>query len=274
MAKLDVVLLTGGVIGVELAQRLLEIPEVGSLTVVTTKLGRKPAGWLDKARGIHRLEGPPGLLRAAAERIRRPQLRTAGAELAELLARRCPGVRHLHYDDYHRADCLDQLRALAPDLGVVVATYLLRSSVFAIPRLGCLNLHMGRAPEFRGSSPGFYEMLEGVPEVGVTIHRVSDRLDAGGILLQEGFPLDLAPAGDPVAYLQRYQREVLVPNGARMMADAVARLARGEAGESTQDLTRGRTRRRATYAQKQELRRVVAGRRKGSATLTLRSRDS
>ena len=70
-------------------------------------------------------------------------------------------------------------------------------------------------------------MLEGVAEVGVTVHRVTETLDGGNILLQERFPLDIAPSGDPVQYLRRYVAETLCPNGARMMAAAVVALARG-----------------------------------------------
>jgi methionyl-tRNA formyltransferase len=102
--------------------------------------------------------------------------------------------------------------------------------------------------------------MAGVPEVGVTVHRVDDGLDSGPILLQRGFPLDAAPEGDPMHYLGRLQREVLIPAGAAMMAEAVRLLARGEAVEVPQTAG-GRPHRRATWAQQRALRRVVAGRR-------------
>ena len=126
------------------------------------------------------------------------------------------------------------------------------------------NLHLGHAPEFRGSSPAFYELLEGVPAVGVTIHRVSEKLDAGPILLQESFPLDLVPEGDPVSYVRWYQAEVLVPNGVRMMAEAVRRLAHGRTEERGQPPGTTPTRRRATYRLKRELRHRIAMRRADS----------
>lgn len=170
-------------------------------------------------------------------------------------------MRRLHCPDLHAPESIEQLRALAPDLGVVFGCYKLRPAVFAIPRLGSVNLHLGRAPEFRGSSPGFYEMLEGVPEVGVTVHRVSETLDGGDILLQETFPLELAPPGDPVKYLRRYRLGVLVPQGERMMAQVVAAMARGPVPERVQDHTRARTRRHASWRLQRELRRRVAGRR-------------
>ncbi len=61
-----------------------------------------------------------------------------------------------------------------------------------------------------------------------------------------------------------YQRETLLPNGARMMAEVVAGLSRGPVAEQHQDTARAQTRRRATWRQKRELRRVVEARRRGA----------
>jgi methionyl-tRNA formyltransferase len=255
---LDVVVLTSGTIGIDVAARVAALPEVRSLMIVTSPVGRDRTPLLTKLRNIYRFEGARGVLDAARARLRRSPQAVA---MAELVRARCPSAGHLHVSDFHDPAFHERLRALAPDLGVVVATYRLRPAVFTIPRLGCLNLHLGRAPEFRGSSPGFYEMLQGVGEVGLTIHRVTETLDGGNILLQDSCPLDLAPPGDPVEYLRRYQREVLVPAGARLMADAVARVARGRTVDRPQDQHLARTYRRATYTLKQELRRVVAERR-------------
>jgi methionyl-tRNA formyltransferase len=104
-------------------------------------------------------------------------------------------------------------------------------------------------------------MLEGVPSVGVTIHRITEGLDAGPILAQESFPIELAPEEDPVSYVQRYQAEVLIPNGSRMMAEAVSQLARGRIEERPQPPGAPPARRRATYQLKRELRRRVERRR-------------
>jgi methionyl-tRNA formyltransferase len=181
--------------------------------------------------------------------------------LADEIARRLPSAVHLHFPDLHQPECLAYVRSLRPDLGLVFACYRLRRALFAIPRLGTLNLHLGKAPEFRGSSPGFYEMMAGVAEVGVTVHRVDDGLDSGPIVLQGTFPLDVTPAGDPVRYLQRLQRDVLVPAGAAMLAEAVSLEARGQVVEVAQTSSGTRPRRRATWAQHRELRKVVAARR-------------
>ena len=256
---LAVVVLTCSPMGVEVAARLAGLPAVRSLTVVTTCAARRRQGLAEKARAILRYEGPPGIVRAALARARRGGTRDS---LAEEVAARCPGAAHLHFDDLHAPTARVRLEALGADLGVVAGNYLLRPEVFTIPRLGCLNLHLGRAPEFRGSSPSFYEMLEGVPEVGITVHRVTASLDGGPVLAQELFPLELAPEGDPLAYLQRLLTETLIPNGARMMAAAVAGLAGGPVRERVQPAAGRRPRRRATWRLKRELRRRVRARRR------------
>jgi formyl transferase-like protein len=264
MAGLDLVLLTSRPVGVELAAVLLCLPEVRTLTLVTTRVVPRQS-LARKLRRMYLHDGPGGLLRATLARVRRPSA-SAREELSDLVARQCPGVAHIHCDDLHAPESVARLRALAPDLGIVFATYRLKPEVFGIPRLGCLNLHLGRAPEFRGSSPGFYEMLQGVPEIGVTVHRVTEGLDEGAILLQEVMPLDIAPAGDPLEYLQRYLGEVVIPRGIRLMATAVERLARGISDERIQ-LPGTPPRPRATYRQQQELRRRVAERRTGSVDI-------
>lgn len=256
--SLSVVVITSAGMGVELAAKLALLPEVRALTVVTTRVMPGSRSLWQKLRGIYQADGFAGVLRSAASRIRPFAPST---DLARRIAQRCPTARHLHCDDLHAPDSLALLTSLAPDLGVVFAAYRLKPSVFTIPRLGCLNLHLGLAPEFRGSSPAFYEMLEGVPTVGVTIHRINEGLDSGPIIEQESFPIDLAPREDPIAYLRRYQTEVLVPNGIRMMADAVRAAARGSLIERPQPPAVRPMRRRATYQMKRALRRQVAQRR-------------
>jgi folate-dependent phosphoribosylglycinamide formyltransferase PurN len=258
--SLGVVLFTSNVLGIEVAVAVAGLAEVRSLHVVTTSLPR-PRTMLERVKKTYRFAGPAGLIASARARLPGPLAPPPAPRLADEIARRVPSAVHLHYPDLHAPECLAHLRSLRPDLGLVFACYLLRRTLFGIPRLGTLNLHLGRPPEFRGSSPGFYELLAGVPEVGVTVHRVDDAVDSGPILLQGGVPLDVAPAGDPMRYLARLQRDVLVPAGAAMMAEAVRLLARGEAAEVPQAAAGGRPNRRATWAQQRELRRVVAGRR-------------
>ena len=258
--RLDLVLFTSNLLGLEVAAAVCELPEVRSLHVVTTRLPR-PRTVFERAKKTYRYFGPPGLVAATRAHLPRPLGLPPAPQLVAEVSRRVPSAGHLHFADLHSPESLAAVRALRPDLGLVFGCYRLERRLFDIPRLGTINLHLGKSPDFRGSSPGFYELVAGVPEVGVTVHRVDDGLDSGPILLQRTFPLDVAPAGDPLRYLGMLQREVLIPAGTAMMAQAVRLEARGESVAMPQGSAGPRPRRRATWRQQRELRRIVEGRR-------------
>jgi methionyl-tRNA formyltransferase len=81
---------------------------------------------------------------------------------------------------------IPQLAALAPDL-IVVAAYgqILPQSILDLPRFGCVNVHASLLPKYRGAAPIQWAILNGDPETGVTIMKISAGLDAGDILTQE-----------------------------------------------------------------------------------------
>ena len=74
------------------------------------------------------------------------------------------------------------LRECQADLAVVLGTRILRPELFSVPRLGSVNLHKGKVPEYRGMPPGFWELYEGERSAGITVHFVSAKLDAGDVV--------------------------------------------------------------------------------------------
>lgn len=83
------------------------------------------------------------------------------------------------------ADFLEALRALAPELGVVVSYgQILPAELLAIPRQGCINLHGSLLPRWRGASPVQAAILAGDEESGVCLQRVVEELDAGPVLAE------------------------------------------------------------------------------------------
>ena len=64
----------------------------------------------------------------------------------------------------------DTIRALAPEIIVVVAYgCILPASVLQIPPHGCINLHVSLLPNYRGSAPVQWSVLNGDAETGVSI---------------------------------------------------------------------------------------------------------
>jgi methionyl-tRNA formyltransferase len=258
----SVVVLSCGDLGIEVANRLQAEPFVRQVLVVTAPSLRRPRSLRQKVRLIRRAEGLRGLVAVPLRKARRltlGRMRSASLEPALELE---PGIEWLRFADFESPECTEAIRKRSPDLGVIAGTYILSTDVFGIPRLGSINLHSGKAPEYRGAAPAFWELYNGESSVGITIHRVVADVDAGAVVRQESFPIEPAPEADPIAYLERYRRTVLRPNGVRMLVAAVGDIARGATRESDQDPARAKTYRTPDYAAVRELRRRVAARRR------------
>lgn len=77
-----------------------------------------------------------------------------------------------------------QLEDLRPDLQVVVAFRMLPEAVWALPRIGTINLHGSLLPKYRGAAPINWAIIEGERETGVTTFFLQQEIDTGDILLQ------------------------------------------------------------------------------------------
>ncbi len=85
---------------------------------------------------------------------------------------------------------VDQMRALTPDVSVVVAYgHILPRAVIDLPRLGTLNIHASLLPALRGAAPIQAAIREGLGETGVTIMQMVPALDAGPIVHQVRTPI-------------------------------------------------------------------------------------
>jgi peptidoglycan/xylan/chitin deacetylase (PgdA/CDA1 family)/folate-dependent phosphoribosylglycinamide formyltransferase PurN len=111
------------------------------------------------------------------------------AELDRFCADR--GIPFLATYDVHSTAALAFVRAQAADLGVVYGTGILKPSLFELPRLGSINIHQRKVPDYRGGGPiGLWELLDGQTEIGVTVHRVVQDVDAGAVLDTATIPID------------------------------------------------------------------------------------
>lgn len=85
----------------------------------------------------------------------------------------------------------DTIRALAPEIIVVVAYgCILPASVLQIPPHGCINLHVSLLPNYRGSAPVQWSVLNGDAETGVSIMQMDEGLDTGAVLSCEKIAID------------------------------------------------------------------------------------
>ena len=84
--------------------------------------------------------------------------------------------------DLHDPGIVTKIRGLEPSLGLVYGGPIIKPTIFNVPRFGTLGIHHGKVPEYRGKKTTFWAMFNGEEEVGVTIQRISSRLDGGDVL--------------------------------------------------------------------------------------------
>jgi methionyl-tRNA formyltransferase len=82
-------------------------------------------------------------------------------------------------------DVVAAITQLQPDL-ILVSCYArkLPQAILDIPVLGSFNLHPSLLPAYRGPVPVFWQFHDGVAEFGVTLHRMTEIMDAGDIVAQ------------------------------------------------------------------------------------------
>jgi len=80
---------------------------------------------------------------------------------------------------------LASLRELDASIYVVVAFRMLPKSVWSLPALGTFNLHASLLPEYRGSAPINWAIINGEKETGLTTFFIEEKIDTGKIIFQE-----------------------------------------------------------------------------------------
>lgn len=121
-----------------------------------------------------------------------------------------------------------QFAALEADAAVVVAYRILPPSVFNIPRLGTLNVHPSLLPKYRGPAPLNWALINGDDETAVSVIRISEVVDAGGVVLQNRVKLDPLETADDLA-------RRLAPMGGEMILEALQGLEDGSLRPIPQD---------------------------------------
>ncbi len=78
-----------------------------------------------------------------------------------------------------------EIKALSPDL-ILVSCYARKipQAILDIPVHGSFNLHPSLLPAYRGPAPVFWQFRDGLSEFGVTLHRMTETMDAGEIVAQ------------------------------------------------------------------------------------------
>ncbi len=106
------------------------------------------------------------------------------------------GLPILQPEKLSSPDFIETLRALNPDLGIVVAFKMLPTAVWSLPRLGTFNLHASLLPDYRGAAPINWAVMNGDIISGVTTFMLKHEIDTGDIIAQSEVEItDMDTAG-------------------------------------------------------------------------------
>jgi methionyl-tRNA formyltransferase len=84
---------------------------------------------------------------------------------------------------------IKRLRSLKPDLIINQSQSILKKDILGLPKLGIINRHNALLPKNRGRLTPFWVLKKGEAETGVSIHFVTEEIDAGDIIVQKRFPV-------------------------------------------------------------------------------------
>lgn len=136
-------------------------------------------------RRISRMYGLTGAVRQAGRFM---AAKASGRSIAALADDK--RIRVIRTGSVNDPAFVQSVRSMQVDIiASVAAPERFGPELLALPPLGCINIHSGRLPRYRGMMPTFWQMQQGEPNVTITVHHMADKLDAGDVLATSIFPL-------------------------------------------------------------------------------------
>jgi UDP-4-amino-4-deoxy-L-arabinose formyltransferase/UDP-glucuronic acid dehydrogenase (UDP-4-keto-hexauronic acid decarboxylating) len=120
------------------------------------------------------------------------------ARPVQLVAPRFDALSWLEMQKIPRLDCpnVNDPRfvqfAQSANVDVILVCFysqILKSGILQTPRLGAINCHPSLLPRYRGPQPTFWMLKNGESFAGVTVHRMTEKIDVGQILAQRQIPI-------------------------------------------------------------------------------------
>lgn len=119
--------------------------------------------------------------------VRAPAIKRAAADL---------GLPLLQPEKLSSPEVFQRLKEWAPDV-IIVAAFgqILRSNLLELPACGCVNVHASLLPRWRGAAPIQAAIAAGDQQTGVTIMKMDEGMDTGGIISQRSISIDAQDTG-------------------------------------------------------------------------------
>ena len=132
-------------------------------------------------------------------------------------------------ENFRADEDVQALVDLKPDVCAVVAYgRILPQRVLDIPTKGCINIHTSLLPQYRGSAPYQWAVLDGLKETGVSSMYLVREMDAGDII-----DVSRTPIGENETAGELLDR--LADLGAELLSKTLSRMAEGDVSATAQD---------------------------------------
>lgn len=93
--------------------------------------------------------------------------------------------------DFNSEEAVEHVQQQGFDVVVVcVCKSIFKGPLLSVPGTQFVNIHPSMLPSYRGPTPTFWMLYYGEEETGVSIHRMTTRIDVGEVLFQQSMPLD------------------------------------------------------------------------------------
>jgi len=121
-------------------------------------------------------------LRTAVRLFR--HLLTPSQRLVPILAEKQVELVRIH--DVNGPEAAALIERTDPDVAITLGlNRIISAATLGRGRMAWINIHLGLLPRHRGPAPVFWALHNGDPEVGVSIHMIVERIDAGPVLSQK-----------------------------------------------------------------------------------------
>lgn len=146
----------------------------------------------EQAKRAIRLYGPSGFLKQGISYIWRDLVDKIGLgkySVGRVAEEHCVPVTDVQ--SVNDESFVRQIESM--DIDVILSVScpeILEENILSAPEWGCLNVHTAKLPQYRGMMPTFWALLNGDSEIGVTVHEMVEKLDAGRIAKQTTFKVD------------------------------------------------------------------------------------
>ncbi|MBN2455985.1 MAG: methionyl-tRNA formyltransferase [Sedimentisphaerales bacterium] len=138
-------------------------------------------------------------------------------------------IKLIEVPDVNDAGVVEEIAAVEPDILIVIAFgQKIGSRLLNLAPKGAINVHASLLPKYRGAAPINWAIINGETHTGVSIIKITEKMDAGDIIAQAKAEIF---AGETAGELHDRLAVIAVP----LLLNTLGQIARGGAIYTAQD---------------------------------------